>query len=67
MGPGLLVRYVYVEGSNNILFCNITASELQFHEEDENSQWLIWLCISLGVLFLLMVIVNICLCSAMTW
>lgn len=28
--------------------------------------WLLWLCITLGVLFLIMLIINIFLCSAMT-
>lgn len=28
--------------------------------------WLLWLCIALGILFLIMLIINIFLCSAMT-
>ncbi|CAG9819114.1 unnamed protein product [Phaedon cochleariae] len=35
-------------------------------ESGVRPSWLLWLCIALGVLFLLMLIINIFLCSAMT-
>ncbi|XP_060529447.1 uncharacterized protein LOC132703927 [Cylas formicarius] len=35
-------------------------------EERAGPGWLLWLCIALGVLFLIMLIINIFLCSAMT-
>lgn len=40
----------------------------ELYEDDGNIRpsWLLWLCIALGVLFLIMLIINIFLCSAMT-
>lgn len=37
-----------------------------YHAGGIHPMWLLWLCVALGVLFLLMLIVNIFLCSAMT-
>lgn len=40
----------------------------ELYEDDGTIKpsWLLWLCIALGVLFLIMLIINIFLCSAMT-
>ncbi|GJQ80388.1 hypothetical protein Trydic_g12249 [Trypoxylus dichotomus] len=40
----------------------------ELHEDDGTIKplWLLWLCIAFGVLFLIMLIINIFLCSAMT-
>ncbi|KAF5307894.1 hypothetical protein FQR65_LT06461 [Abscondita terminalis] len=35
-------------------------------DEGVHPSWLLWLCVALGVLFLIMLIINIFLCSAMT-
>ncbi|XP_072378581.1 uncharacterized protein [Diabrotica undecimpunctata] len=36
------------------------------NEEAVSPKWLLWLCVAFGILFLLMLIINIFLCSAMT-
>ncbi|KAJ8687595.1 hypothetical protein QAD02_023389 [Eretmocerus hayati] len=43
-----------------------TVSELRYGEKSIHPDWLLWLAIVLGVLLLIMFIINVFLCSAMT-
>lgn len=43
----------------SVYYCSTTFGNV-------NDEWLLWLCIALGILFFIMLLINIFLCSAMT-